>query len=114
MPFFLILIGFGLVVIGYRGTQSQFLTLLKNDFSGPNNFFLFALGIFVVGLVGYVPKLKGLSNAFMGLIIVVILLANKGFFNQFTAQVQSTQTPQPQNSLPQFQIPAVPSIPGIN
>jgi hypothetical protein len=96
MPFFFIVIGIGLIVIGYRGTQDQFFALLKGDFSGPNNFVLFATGIFVVGLAGYVPKLKGLSDAFMGLLIVVIILANKGFFNQLTQELQKTTQQQPQ------------------
>lgn len=111
MPFFFILIGFGLLVIGYRGTQKELFALLEKDFSGPGNFFVFALGIFVVGLVGYVPKLKGLSNAFLGLIIVVMILSNKGFFNSLMAQVQSTQTNQPSDN--SGAIPGIPSIPSV-
>lgn len=118
MPFFFILIGFGLLVIGYRGTQKELFALLEKDFSGPGNFFVFALGIFVVGLVGYVPKLKGLSNAFLGLIIVVMILSNKGFFNSLLAQVQSTQTNQPpENNSAISGLPPlapIPHIQGVN
>lgn len=114
MPFFFILIGLGLVVIGYRGTQADFFTLLKGDVTGPGNFFVFALGIFLIGLLGYVPKLKGLSNAFMGLVIVVMILANKGFFNQLMTQIQGTQTAAPAESSGQnLSVPSVPAVPGI-
>lgn len=114
MPFFFILIGFGLLVVGYRGSQKDLFALLQKDFSGPGNFFVFALGIFVVGLVGYVPKLKGLSNAFMGLIIVVMILSNKGFFNSFMAQVQGTQNDSPSDVInTDFTLPTLPTLPTI-
>lgn len=113
MPFFFILIGAALIVIGYRGTQKDFFALLKDDFSGPGNFFVFAMAIFLVGLVGYVPKLKGISNAFMGLIIVVMLLSNKGFFAKFSEQINTaSNTPQDNSSSP-FTLPSIPAIPGL-
>lgn len=117
MPFFFIIIGIGLMVIGYRGTQDDFFTLAKGDFSGPGNFFIFALGIFVVGLIGYVPKLKGLSDAFLGLLVIVLLISAKkndnDFFQNFWAAIQGTasQTSTNDNSI---SIPAVPAVPGLS
>lgn len=115
MPFFFIIIGIGLIVIGYRGTQDEFFALIKSDFTGPGNFLIFATGIFVVGLVGYVPKLKGLSDAFLGLIILVILIsANKqghDFFSEFWQGIQGTQT-STSVAAPNLSVPAVPPIPG--
>lgn len=94
MPFFFIILGLGLLVIGYRGTQDEFFSLLKGDLTGPNNFVVFAAGIFAIGLVGYLPKTKDLSNAFLALVIIGIILKNKGFFENFMAQITSeTSTP---------------------
>lgn len=119
MPFFFILIGFGLVVIGYRGTQHDFYKLLQSDFSGQNNFFVFALGLFIVGLIGYVPKLKGLSNAFLVLVLIVILLSQKkqgsDFFSLFLQQIRGTQTDSTDatTSNTSIQVPGLPSIPSL-
>lgn len=93
MPFFFILFGVVLIVVGYRNVQDDFFTLVKGEFSGPKNFLVFALALFVVGLFGYIPKFKGLSNAFMFLIIIVILLSNRGFFDQFIQTVKTTEVP---------------------
>ena len=92
MPFIIIIIGLMLIAIGYNGTQSNFLTLLKGDFIGPNNFLWWVLVIFVIGIMGYAPKLKGFSDAMLALVIIVIFLSNKGFFATFTQDIKSLQT----------------------
>ena len=92
MPFIIIIIGLMLIAIGYNGTQSNFLTLLKGDFIGPNNFLWWVLVIFVIGIIGYAPKLKGFSDAMLALVIIVIFLSNKGFFATFTQDIKSLQT----------------------
>lgn len=93
MPFVVIIIGLMLIAIGYNGTQKDFLTLLKGDFIGPNNFIYWVLALFVLGLIGYAPKLKGFSDAFLALVLIALFLSNKGFFSQFISQIQSLQTP---------------------
>ena len=96
MPFALLLFGVVLVVAGVRGKQGDLFTLLKGDFTGPNNFSYWVVAILLLGLLGYVPKLKALANAFMGLLILVLFLNNSssggGFFAKFTAALQSTNT----------------------
>lgn len=116
MPFALIFVGVILVVVGFRGTQDAFFGLLKGDFTGSGNFFYWVVSIGVIGAVGYIPRLKGLSNAFLVLIIVVLFLSNKGFFAQFNAQLKSgtmgsgtTGASNATNSA----LPAIPAIPSL-
>lgn len=50
----------------------------------------------VIGAIGYIPKLKGISDAFLVLVLLVLFISNRGFFNSFNAQIQSgtaTTTP---------------------
>lgn len=92
MPFVLVIVGTLFIIVGYRGTQSDLLTLLKSDFTGQHNFFYWLVSILVIGAIGYIPKLKGLSDAFLLLVIIVLFLNNKGFFAQFNTQLGSTTT----------------------
>jgi hypothetical protein len=89
MPFALLLFGILFVIVGFRDTQSDLLTLVKGDFSGPNNFIYWVLSLFVIGAVGYIPKFKPISDAFLVLVLLVLFLSNQGFFTQFLAQVKS-------------------------
>lgn len=99
MPFALIVIGLMLVVTGVRGTQSQLFTLVEGDFTGQDNFIYWALSILIIGAIGYIPQFKGLSRAFMGLVVVVLFLfTNKnasasgggGFFQEFQSAISSS------------------------
>ena len=104
------------IVIAYQGTYHEFFALLKNDFSGPNNFIIWVAAILIIGAIGFIPKLKPISNAFLILIFVVIFLVNRGFFGQLNAALKGTA----------FSSPSVPSssgsglspsgsfIPGVN
>lgn len=95
MPLALLAFGALLLIAGVRGTQDDLFALLKKDFSGPGNFFLWILAILLVGSVGYVKQLRPISNAFLVLILLVfILAANKGgrdFFSSLLSQISGTQ-----------------------
>jgi len=90
MPLALFILGIIAIAVAYRGTQAQLFTLLKGDFTGSGNFIYWVIAIGVVGAVGRIPGLKGLSNAFLVLIILVLFLANKGFFAQFNNAIRSS------------------------
>ena len=63
--------------IGALGQQ------LEKDFSGSGNFFYWLVAIGVLGASGYIPAFTKFSRLFMGLIILVMFLSNRGFFAQF-------------------------------
>ena len=87
MPIIFILIGVVLLVVAVRGKDAptNLINLLKADFTGQSNFGVWILAIFGIGAIGFISGLKPIANAFLLLIVVVILLSNKGFFNQFSA-----------------------------
>ena len=89
MPFALVLIGLMLIVAGARDTQTQLATQLSNDFTGQNSFLYWVAGIGVVGTLGYVPKLQTFSRVAMALILIVLILSNGGFFQQFLTAIQN-------------------------
>lgn len=88
MPIVFGLVGILLLVSGVRGTvvgsNPSLVSLVKDDFSGKPSYWEWMLAIFFVGLIGYVKQLAPLSRAFMVLIIVVLLLHEKGFFAKLT------------------------------
>ncbi len=92
MPIALLIVGALFLIAAVRGKEQtdKLFGLLKDDFTGPNNFILWAVGIWMVGAIGYYKPLKPLSVAFMTLVIIVILLAQKGFFEKFMDQIGST------------------------
>jgi hypothetical protein len=99
MPFALLIVGVFLLIAGVRNTQDTLFSLVKSDFTGTDNFIFWFLAIVIIGLIGYVPKLKPVSTAFLGLVIVVLFLkkgnssgSGGGFFAQFTSAIKGTQS----------------------
>jgi hypothetical protein len=97
MPFALIIVGAAFLVAGVRNKQDDLFRLVRNDFTGPNNFIFWVISILAIGAVGYIPKLKPISDGFLALVILVLILARGnpsnvggGFFQQFTAQTNTT------------------------
>lgn len=87
MPFALILAGIVLTVAGVRSTENALFSLLKNDFVGTPSFVWWTLSILAIGSVGYLPGMRQLANAFLALILIVLILANnkdgKNVFSEF-------------------------------
>lgn len=94
MPYALLFVGILFLVVGFRGTQEEFLNLLKGDFTGEGNFLYWIVSLMVVGAIGFIPKLKPISDGFLVLILVVLFLKRgPGFFSQFQSQVFNRATP---------------------
>ena len=83
MPVFLIIVGLYFLTAGVRGEEMQLAGLLHGDLTGQHSFIPWVVAILIVGAVGYVDELRPVSDGFMALLVVVLLLANKGFFAQF-------------------------------
>lgn len=100
MPFVLIFAGTILLVAAVRNTQGVLYALVRNDFSGPNNFIYWTIAILILGAIGYIQRLKPISDAFLILIIIVLFLRRgTGFFDSFQRQIATTQTAQATGSL---------------
>lgn len=86
-----------MLIAAIRGTQGDLGTLLKGDFTGQANFIFWFVSILLIGAVGYIPKLKPFSVAFLVLVILVLFLSrgnpqtsSGGFFGKFVQALQST------------------------
>lgn len=92
----LVAIGIGLIMIdlAFRGTEHEFAAQLENDFGG-GEFWAWAAAIWIIGAVGSVKGLEGVSKAAMALVIVVLVLQNGGFISQASAIITNIahQTP---------------------
>lgn len=89
MPFILIIVGVLLFVTAIRGTTGQLASMLAQDVFGTQGFVVWFVAVIVVGAIGYIKPLKGLSDAFLLLLIIVLFLSNRGFFAQFNAAIKS-------------------------
>jgi len=89
MPYALILIGAVLLVAGIRNTYGDLWTLVENDFTRQNGYLSWVAAIAVVGALGYIPRLKPLSIAFMTLLLVVLVISNGGVFDRLQQFIAS-------------------------
>lgn len=79
MPLVLLIVGVLFLVAAIRGNaEVTILTnTLKGDFTGPNNFLQWALAVGAVAGLQYVPRLRPLSYALMGLVFLALILSHK-------------------------------------
>lgn len=82
MPYVILIIGLFMTVVGYRGKQAELQALIKDDFTGPDNFLRWLVAIAIVGGLGYVRPIRPIANSFLALLIIVMFLSNGGFFNR--------------------------------
>jgi hypothetical protein len=104
MPLALLLLGALFLTAAVRGQKcggkqcaDVLFETIKDDFTGPNNFIYWGLALFLIGALGYFKPMKPLSNAFLGLVILVLFISNRGFFSKFMEQIGSTQSAQTNN-----------------
>lgn len=95
MPFILLLFGAVLFVSGIKNTEGQLWSLVKSDFTGNKSFLIWIAAIAIVGGAGYIKPLKGVSIAFMTLLLLVLFISNKGVIAQLQGFVNN---PTPANS----------------
>ena len=96
MPFVLIIAGIVLLIAAIRNSQGDLFHLLAGDFTGPNNFIFWFVSILIIGAIGYIPKLKPVSDGFLILVILVLFLRRgSGFFDMFQKQINTTQASVP-------------------
>jgi hypothetical protein len=82
MPIFLVVVGLLMVVTGVKNTHAQLGAQIKKDFTGPGNFTTWLAAIGIVGAAGYSKTLQPFANAFLVLILLVIILKNGGVFDK--------------------------------
>ena len=98
MPFILILAGLLLFITAYQNTVAEFGAQIKSDLVGDTGFIVWVVALFIIGAIGYIPALRGVSRVFMALVLIVIVLSNNGVFttlsNVITGGGGETTTPE--------------------
>lgn len=89
MPYAIIIIGTVLFVAGIRNKYKDLLALIEGDFTGPGSFLNWLAVMAVLGGIGYIPRLRSLSVAFMTLLLLVLVISHKGVFQQLQSFVNS-------------------------
>lgn len=93
MPFVFLIVGVLFLVLARNGTQGDFETLLKSEFSGQHSFFVWASAIVILGLIGFFRPVRPITDAMIGLIILVLILKNQELFTQFNAALNAPTAP---------------------
>lgn len=94
MPFVFLLIGITFLVSAIRGTQSAMFALVKSEFVGTNSFVPWVSAILILGFVGYARPVKPIADAMIGLVILAMVLSNKGgFFSSLNQQISNPTAP---------------------
>jgi hypothetical protein len=91
MPILLLLVAILLIASGINGKVSQLAGLVKEDFApsqGAPGFLMWLVALFVAGSLGYIRSFKPVANAFLVLIVISMLLSNRGFFSQFSSAIK--------------------------
>ena len=88
MAFVFTTVGMLMIVTGVKGTYAQFGSQVASDFTGSQPFTYWVVAIIGVGAVGYIDALRTVSRLFLALILVSMVLANKGFFTQLTSALK--------------------------
>ena len=94
VPFVFVVIGLLFLVSAIRGTQNDMFALIKSEFWGTNSFVPWAAAIMILGAIGYAKPVRPIADAMIGLIVLVMILANKGgFFKQINQGLANPVSP---------------------
>lgn len=90
MAFVLIIAGAILFLTAIQGTTSDLGALLIQDVFG--GFIYWLAAILIIGGLGYIKAVRPLSNGFLVLLILVLFVANRGFFAKLTEALAAIKT----------------------
>ncbi len=84
MAFVFTIVGLLMIITGVKGTYAQAGSQIAGDFTGSQPFTYWVAAIIAVGALGYIDSLRAVSRMFLTLILVSMVIANRGFFSKFT------------------------------
>lgn len=84
-----LLIAIVLIVIAFLNTQGLLGSQLASD--GPG-YLKWAAAILAIGLLGYIPGFGTASKLFLALVLLVILISNKGIFANLQSAIDNPQS----------------------
>ncbi len=92
MPIFFLIVGALLIIVAINNKLPELQSLVSGDLrvndKGKAGFLVWIAAIFAIGAIGYAKPLKPVANSFLVLIVVVMLLSNRGFFTNFAKAIE--------------------------
>ena len=88
MPYVIVILGIVLVVTALRGTTAMLGKQIATDTVAAGGFVWWFIAILIIGGLGYIKALRGLSDAFLALVIIALVVSNKGIFDQAQSAVE--------------------------
>lgn len=84
MPWAFVVCGALMCILAVKQDNSlhNFATTISGDVSGNAGFVKWIVAIVVIGAVGYLPDMEGLSTAFLILLVIAFVLSNNGVFKK--------------------------------
>jgi hypothetical protein len=80
------------LITAWRGKHKDLWALLKSDFTGEGNFFVWVLAIIMLAALGSFRPIRPVTDAFLGLVILVIVIApyrnGRDLFAEFRQQIK--------------------------
>lgn len=88
MPFGLIVLGVILAVAAYRDTLDELFSIVRDVLQDSKGFSYWVLAAIILGFAASIKSIKEPINAFMILLMVVLLLRKKGTATQIIDQLK--------------------------
>lgn len=93
MPLVFLIVGVMFIVLARNGTQGDFEQLLKSEFTGAQSFLVWVSALVILGLIGFFRPVRPITDAMIGLIVLVLILQNRNVFAQFNAAIRNPTAP---------------------
>lgn len=88
MPFALIVIGIILSIAAYRDTLPELFSIIKDVTADSKGFGYWVIAAIILGFAASIQPIKKPVNAFMILLMVVLLLRKRGTLEQISNQLK--------------------------
>lgn len=88
MPFALIIIGVILAIAAYRDTLPELFSIIKDVTKDSQGFGYWVIASVILGFAASVQSIKQPVNAFMILLMVVLLIRKRGTLQQLSTQIR--------------------------
>lgn len=88
MPFALIIIGVILAVGAYRDTLTELFSIIKDVTADSKGFGYWVIASIILGFMASINSIKKPVNAFMILLMLVLLIRKRGTLDQMATQIK--------------------------
>lgn len=90
MPFGLIVIGIILAIAAYRDTLGELFGIIKDVSKDAKGFGYWVVAAVILGFAASIKPIKEPVNAFMILLMIVLLIRKRGAIDQITNQIRGS------------------------